>query len=53
MGLARKPGERFASYDWTRTAAEYSRVLLSRGVAWSLLFVAAVVLLDTLGAAAR
>jgi hypothetical protein len=53
MGIARQPGERISPDDWPRTAPDYSRILLSRGVAWSLLFAAAVLLLDTLGAAAR
>lgn len=53
MGIAREPSERLSPDDRTRRATDYSRVLLSRGVGWSLLFVAAVMLLDTLGAAAR
>lgn len=53
MGIALEPSERFSPDDRTRTATGYGRVLLSRGIGWSLLFVAAVVLLDTLGAAAR
>lgn len=53
MEIVREPSVRSAPDDWTRTAPAYGRVLLSRGVAWSLLFAAAVTLLGTFGAAAR